>query len=70
MLEFARNADIVAPAGDLISKNAYDVLMTDDAGVCRRQSVVEGGDHLAFARRTSTGRSGSRRARSPCRASW
>jgi len=52
MLEFARNKlDIVAPAGDLINKNAYDVLMTDvTQGFVVGKSVVEGVrcDHLAF----------------------
>jgi hypothetical protein len=52
MLEFARNKlDIVAPAGDLINKNAYDLLMTDvTQGFVVGKSVVEGVrcDHLAF----------------------
>jgi len=52
MLEFARNKlDIVAPAGDLIYKNAYDILMegvTD--GIVVGKAVIEGVrcDHLAF----------------------
>jgi len=52
MLDFARSKlDIVAPAGDLINKNAYDVLMTDvTQGFVVGKSVVEGVrcDHLAF----------------------
>lgn len=52
MLDFARTAlDIVAPAGDLVYRNAYDILMdgvTD--GFVVGQAVVEGVlcDHLAF----------------------
>jgi hypothetical protein len=52
MLDFARTKlDIVAPAGDLIYKNAYDVLMdgvTD--GMVVGKAVIEGVrcDHLAF----------------------
>jgi hypothetical protein len=52
MLEFARSQlDIVAPAGDLLDKNAYDVLMdgvTD--GFVVGKAVIEGVrcDHLAF----------------------
>ena len=52
MLEFARTQlDIVAPAGDLLSKNAYDILMdgvTD--GFVVGKAVIEGVrcDHLAF----------------------
>jgi hypothetical protein len=52
MLEFARTQlDIVAPAGDLLDKNAYDVLMdgvTD--GLVVGKAVIEGVrcDHLAF----------------------
>jgi hypothetical protein len=52
MLEFARTKlDIVAPAGDLINKNAYDILMdgvTD--GFVVGKAVIEGVrcDHLAF----------------------
>jgi hypothetical protein len=52
MLEFARNRlDIVAPAGDLIYRDAYDILMTDvTQGFVVGKSVVEGVrcDHLAF----------------------
>jgi hypothetical protein len=52
MLEFARTQfDIVAPAGDLIYTNAYDILMdgvTD--GFVVGKAVIEGVrcDHLAF----------------------
>jgi hypothetical protein len=52
MLDFARTQlDIVAPAGDLIYKNAYDILMdgvTD--GFVVGKAVIEGVrcDHLAF----------------------
>jgi hypothetical protein len=52
MLEFARTRlDIVAPAGDLLARNAYDILMdgvTD--GFVVGKAVVEGVrcDHLAF----------------------
>jgi hypothetical protein len=52
MLEFARTKlDIVAPAGDLIYKNAYEILMdgvTD--GIVVGKAVIEGVrcDHLAF----------------------
>jgi hypothetical protein len=52
MLDFARTKlDIVAPAGDLLDKNAYDVLMdgvTD--GFVVGKAVIEGVrcDHLAF----------------------
>jgi hypothetical protein len=52
MLEFARTKlDIVAPAGDLLDKNAYGILMdgvTD--GVVVGKAVIEGVrcDHLAF----------------------
>jgi len=52
MLEFARTKlDIVAPAGDLLNKNAYDILMdgvTD--GFVVGKAVIEGVrcDHLAF----------------------
>lgn len=52
MLDFARDSlDIVAPAGDLIFKNAYDILMQDvTSGFVVGKSVVEGArcDHLAF----------------------
>ena len=52
MLDFARESlDIVAPAGDLIYRNAYETLMADvlSASVVGK-SVVEGRrcDHLAF----------------------
>jgi hypothetical protein len=52
MLDFARTKlDIVAPAGDLLDKNAYDILMdgvTD--GFVVGKAVIEGMrcDHLAF----------------------
>jgi hypothetical protein len=52
MLDFARTKlDIVAPAGDLLYKNAYDLLMdgvTD--GFVVGKAVIEGVrcDHLAF----------------------
>jgi len=52
MLDFARTKlDIVAPAGDLVYKNAYDILMdgvTD--GIVIGKAVIEGVlcDHLAF----------------------
>jgi hypothetical protein len=52
MLDFARSKlDIVAPAGDLLFKNAYDILMdgvTD--GFVVGKAVIEGVrcDHLAF----------------------
>jgi hypothetical protein len=52
MMEFARTRlDIVAPAGDLIARNAYDILMdgvTD--GFVVGKAVIEGVrcDHLAF----------------------
>ncbi len=52
MLEFARTKyDIVAPAGDLLNRNAYDILMdgvTD--GFVVGKAVIEGVrcDHLAF----------------------
>jgi hypothetical protein len=51
-LDFARTRlDIVAPAGDLLYGNAYDILMTDVAqGFVVGKGVVEGVrcDHLAF----------------------
>lgn len=51
-LEFARvKLDIVAPAGDFIDKNAYEILMTDvNSGFVVGKSMVEGVrcDHLAF----------------------
>lgn len=52
MLDFARTKlDIVAPAGDLVYENAYDILMdgvTD--GIVVGKAVIEGVlcDHLAF----------------------
>jgi hypothetical protein len=52
MLDFARTKlDIVAPAGDLVYKNAYEILMdgvTD--GIVVGKAVIEGMrcDHLAF----------------------
>jgi hypothetical protein len=52
MLDMARSKlDIVAPAGDLVYKNAYDILMTDvTQGFVVGKGVVEGArcDHLAF----------------------
>jgi|APFre7841882724_1041349.scaffolds.fasta_scaffold48128_2 hypothetical protein len=52
MLDFAREKlDIVAPAGDLIFKNAYDILMQDvTSGFVVGKGVVDGVrcDHLAF----------------------
>jgi hypothetical protein len=52
MLDFARTKlDIVAPAGDLIYKNAYDTLMDGvTAGTVIGKAVIEGVrcDHLAF----------------------
>lgn len=52
MLDFARTSlDIVAPAGDLIFKNAYEILMADvTQGFVVGKGVVEGArcDHLAF----------------------
>ena len=52
MLDFARSTlDIVAPAGDLVYKNAYEILMTDvTSGFVVGKGVVEGVrcDHLAF----------------------
>jgi len=52
MLDMARTKlDIVAPAGDLVFKNAYDILMTDvTQGFVVGKSMVEGvrTDHLAF----------------------
>ena len=51
-MEFARiKLDIVAPAGDFIDKNAYEILMTDvSSGFVVGKSMVEGVlcDHLAF----------------------
>jgi hypothetical protein len=52
MLDFARESlDIVAPAGDLVYKNAFEILMTDvTSGFVVGKGVVEGVrcDHLAF----------------------
>jgi len=52
MLDFAREKlDIVAPAGDFVYKNAYDILMQDvTAAFVVGKSVIEGVrcDHLAF----------------------
>ncbi len=52
MLDFARESlDIVAPAGDLLYSNAFEILMQDVAsGFVVGKSVVEGKrcDHLAF----------------------
>lgn len=52
MLEFAQTElDIVAPAGDLISKNAFDILMDGvTEGFVVGKAMIEGVlcDHLAF----------------------
>jgi hypothetical protein len=52
MLDFAREKlDVVAPAGDLLYKNAYDILMQDvTSGFVVGKGVVDGVrcDHLAF----------------------
>jgi hypothetical protein len=52
MLDFAREKlDIVAPAGDLLYKNAYDILIEDvTSGFVVGKGVVDGVrcDHLAF----------------------
>jgi len=52
MLDFAREKlDVVAPAGDLLYKNAYDILMQDvTSGFVVGKAVVDGlrCDHLAF----------------------
>jgi hypothetical protein len=52
MLDFARESlDIVAPAGDLVYKNAFEILMQDvTSGFVVGKGVVEGVrcDHLAF----------------------
>ena len=52
MLDFARTSlDIVAPAGDLVYKNAYDILMDGViSGLVVGKAVIEGVrcDHLAF----------------------
>lgn len=51
-LDFAREKlDLVAPAGDLLYRNAYDILMKDvTAGIVVGKGVVDGArcDHLAF----------------------
>jgi hypothetical protein len=52
MLDFARKSlDIVAPAGDLLYKNGYEILMEDVmSGFVVGKAVIEGVrcDHLAF----------------------
>lgn len=52
MLDFARDSlDIVAPAGDLVYSNAFDILMQDvTTGFVVGKSMVDGVrcDHLAF----------------------
>jgi hypothetical protein len=52
MLEFARTKlDVVAPGGDLVYKNAYDILMEGvTEGTVLGKAVIEGVrcDHLAF----------------------
>jgi hypothetical protein len=52
MLDYARSKlDVVAPAGDLIYKNAYDILMDGvTEGTVVGKAVIEGVlcDHLAF----------------------
>jgi hypothetical protein len=52
MFDFARTKlDIVAPAGDLAYKNAYDILMDGvTEGIVVGEAVIEGVrcDHLAF----------------------
>jgi hypothetical protein len=52
MLDYARTSlDIVAPASDLIYRNAYDILMQDvESGFIVGKAMVEGVrcDHLAF----------------------
>lgn len=52
MLDFARTQlDIIAPAGDLIDPNAYDILMDGvTEGFVVGEAVIEGArcDHLAF----------------------
>jgi hypothetical protein len=54
MLDFARDSlDIVAPAGDFIYRNAYDLLMEDvESGFLVGPSMIEGVlcDHLAFSK--------------------
>jgi hypothetical protein len=52
MLDFARDSlDIIAPAGDLLYKNGYEMLMADVlSGFVVGKAVIEGVrcDHLAF----------------------
>ncbi|GIK85705.1 MAG: hypothetical protein BroJett026_11860 [Betaproteobacteria bacterium] len=52
MLDYARaTLDLVTPAGDLVYRNAYDILMTDvTQGFVVGKGVIEGVrcDHLAF----------------------
>jgi hypothetical protein len=52
MLDFARvRYDVVAPFGDMVFKNAYDILMDGvTEGIVVGQAVIEGVvcDHLAF----------------------
>jgi hypothetical protein len=52
MLDFARETlDIVAPAGDIIYQNAYDILMDEvTGGFVVGKAIIEGVlcDHLAF----------------------
>jgi hypothetical protein len=52
LLDFAREKlDVVAPAGDLLYKNAYDILMRDvTSGFVVGKALVDGVrcDHLAF----------------------
>lgn len=52
MLDFARESlDIVAPAGDLVYSNAFEILMQDvTSGFVVGKSVIEGSpcEHLAF----------------------
>lgn len=54
MLDFARDSlDIVAPAGDFIYSNAFDILMQDtESGFIIGQSFIEGVwcDHIAFSK--------------------
>jgi hypothetical protein len=54
MLDFARDSlDIVAPAGDFIYSNAYEILMEDvQSAFVVGESIIEGVvcDHLAFSK--------------------
>jgi hypothetical protein len=54
MLDFARDSlDIVAPAGDFIYSNAYEILMEDvESAFVVGDSIIEGVvcDHLAFSK--------------------